>query len=66
MFPESGELVTSGLPLAHTRQAGTGRRAAPCMPNGSGRAGRRGPALTTIPQLAPVLVGEPFWSFWWD
>ena len=25
-----------------------------------------GRARTTIPGLAPVLIGAPFWSFWWD
>ena len=27
-------------------------------------ANHTGWARTTIPQLAPVLISEPFWSFW--
>jgi hypothetical protein len=29
-------------------------------------ANHTGWARTTIPELAPVLIGAPFWSFWWD
>jgi hypothetical protein len=29
-------------------------------------ANHMGPALTTIPEIAPAVVDAPMWSFWWD